>query len=108
MEIGLSDLLPSSPGAFHPIDGRGCGILSGGRKQLSPLEKSHRPLHRGLRQSRALRQLPMTQRRDPMARTHASPPQMEVDKKCRGAPFMLGEIAHQHIENVTIQGNLQN
>jgi hypothetical protein len=45
----------------------------------------------------------MAQRYGPLACTHASPPYMEINKK-RGRPFfMLCEIAHKHVKNVTIQ-----
>ena len=103
VEICLSALLPSSPRALNSIDRRGGRILQCGRKQLSPLQKSHGSLHSGLRQSRPLRQLLMAQRYDLLACTHAAPPYMEINKKRRRSFFMLGEIAHKHVKNVTIQ-----
>jgi hypothetical protein len=41
-----------------------------------------------------------------MACPYALPPYMEINKKRRGPFFMLGEIAHQDVEDVGVQGKL--
>jgi hypothetical protein len=45
----------------------------------------------------------MAQRRDLLARAHASPPHIQINEKRRRAFFMLGEIAHEYVEDVTVQ-----
>jgi hypothetical protein len=45
----------------------------------------------------------MAQRRDLLARAHASPPHIQINEKRGGPFFMLGEIAHQYVENVAVQ-----
>ena len=101
-----SALLSSDPRAFHSIGGGGSRILPRDREQLSLPEKPDGSLHRGLRQSRALSHLLEAQRYDLMACSYTLPPHMEIHKKCRGPVFMLGEIAHEDVKDVRVQGKL--